>query len=344
MLISQIFSSISHKGWDDFFEPSIDYTMYSNTHQKLDANGDKSYYISFCYFISLDVEGAISIKDETYNNVKFLIDTSSFDKCGYHGPSGGTGSLCVNSENGECVQDRICSFGSKSIFAGVYCSIKLSQTSVLKNYLIDSTISSSSSNTYQGNGNIHLLYGETNMKSINISNSKLNSLSSYDISCRINSSVSLSTFSNNTSSGKEISYFGNYNGNFNFTISYCNYNDIKCDIFIWVNIYLYIINCSIYNNIINDLYFFQDNYQQFILVKGCYFDVSDPYTDGLVTITEGVDSTYPKNLHFPSSCSTESKPEVEITEPIQYQRHFKKIQRAQFLNVFENIWMSYLYR
>ena len=81
---------------------------------------------------------------------------------------------------------------------GVYCYIIISSTSPFKNYILDSTISSSG----EGNEKSHNLYlknGETNMRSINISYSKLSYINFYQITSNTNSNITHSTFSNSIS-------------------------------------------------------------------------------------------------------------------------------------------------
>ncbi|KAI5496325.1 hypothetical protein TVAGG3_0798390, partial [Trichomonas vaginalis G3] len=109
------------------------------------------------------------------------------------------GSLYVKINNGDCVQDRICSFGSKTVNElGVYCYILYEEDSTLKNYLLDSTMTSSGEDITQGEGTVCLICGETHMRSINISYSKLNDYCIYHVYSSFSSNVTLSTFSNNT--------------------------------------------------------------------------------------------------------------------------------------------------
>ena len=117
----------THLGWTDFFDSSIQYDSYENKSSSLDISVSKSYYISFCLFIYLNSTGAVRISDTSDNNLKFLVDASTFDKCEHKSDIGG--SLYINSKKGECIQDRICSFDSKSDDNGAYCSTKVSYTS-----------------------------------------------------------------------------------------------------------------------------------------------------------------------------------------------------------------------
>ena len=186
----------THLEWTDFFDSSIQYTLYSNKTEILNISAKNSYYISGCTFSDLDSAGAARISDTSDNNHKFLVDASTFDKCEHKSDIGG--SLYINSKKGECIQDRICSFGSKSSKMGVYCYIIISSTSPFKNYILDSTISSSG----EGNEKSHNLYlknGETNMRSINISYSKLSYINFYQITSNTNSNITHSTFSNSIS-------------------------------------------------------------------------------------------------------------------------------------------------
>ena len=164
------------------------------------------------------------------------------------------------------------------------------------------------------------------MKSINISNSKIKSWSSYHVTYITNSNVTYSTFSNNTSDGTETSHQGQQSTE--FKIVFCNYYKIKGKNMASSIRNIYFINCSFYANSITELYF--NAIADKIQVNKCYFDISDPSTSGLVTITESANSIYPENIHSHSSCSTELKldptEKLDLTENldlIQYKRYFK---------------------
>ena len=290
-----------HKEWEDFFSPSVEYTQYRNKNETLTPVPVKNYYVSLCHFIFLNETSAIRITDQAENDIKFLIDTSSFDKCGHIRESGG--SLYINFFNGECIQDRICSFGSTSSSSGAYCYILFDDEPTIRNYLIDSTITSSSI----GISNIYLHNGEINMKSINISNSEMSQDSIYKVESSSNSNVTLSTFSNNTSTNG--AFHSELSDPLEFKILFSNFINNKLYDLIFNNYYLYIINCSFYNNDIERRYFSNANSIQII---GCYIDSSNLDTGLGVNIVDEVSSKYPDNYHFPCTYSTELKHDILI--------------------------------
>ena len=202
---------------------------------------------------------------------------------------------------------------------GAYCSIKVSEESPFKNYLLDSTITSSGEENSKGRNNIYLINGKIKMKSINISYSKLLFTSIYTIYCTSNSNVTLSTFSNNTNAGNLYeAYHAGSSDSLEFKIFFCNYYENECDYFIACFYNLYINNCSFNKNNINGRYF-DANIQ--IKVKGCYFDISDPGTLGNVEITENVSSIYPENYHL-SSYKCNAKLKLKISK--QKEEKFNK--------------------
>ncbi|EAY08998.1 hypothetical protein TVAG_073640 [Trichomonas vaginalis G3] len=298
-----MFLSISHKEWDNFYNSSNEYTPYRNESKMLDNSSPNSYYVSLCLFIYLNQTGAIRITDETDKKLKFLIDTSSFYKCMHESDKGG--SLYISCTKGECIQDRICSFGSNTVTIGAYCYISVSEEYPFKNYLLDSTITSSGEENPKENSNIDLVNDETYMKSINISHSKLNYHSFYYVHYNSNSNGTLSTFSNNTSTEfKQVIHYGS-SDSIEFTILFCNYFENKCENFIDSQFNLYLNNCNFYKNNVKYNYFSTDGQMQ---VQGCYFDISDPVIAGLVTITENASSIYPENHHLNSGlCYAELK-------------------------------------
>ena len=133
----------------------------------------------------------------------------------------------MNTKYGECIQDRICSYGSNSPTFGAYCKVEstIFEATSLKNYFLDSTITLSGDENNNGQFNIYMMGGKINMKSINVSNSKLVYSSIYNIYCGNLSNVTYSTFSNNTSedifSGQ--AYHAGYQPqDFGFQIFLCN--------------------------------------------------------------------------------------------------------------------------
>ena len=141
-----------------------------------------------------------------------------------------------------------------------------------------------------------MINGKTNIKSINISYSKLSYNNFYTVYFSSNSSVTFSTFSNNTSKDTGGSEAWHLGSSLEFKILFCNYFENECYRLIWSGKNLYIINCSFYKNNIKTHYFYADSNR--IEVKGCYFDITDPGKYKSVTITGRVDSKYPENHHL----------------------------------------------
>ena len=292
-----MFLSISHKEWDNFYNSSNEYTPYRNESKMLDNSSPNSYYVSLCLFIYLNQTGAIRITDETDKKLKFLIDTSAFYKCMHESDKGG--SLYISCTKGECIQDRICSFGSNTVTIGAYCYISVSEEYPFKNYLLGSTITSSGEENPKGSRNVYLYNGEINIKSINISNSKLDGKSSYYVIYSSNSNTTLSTFSNNTDSYETSVVHTALSIIPEIKTIFCNYLENECRILISIyGINLFISNCSFISNNIKDSYFHSVSIK--IQVKGCFFDISDPDTIGSVIITENISSIYPENHHLSS--------------------------------------------
>ena len=243
------------------------------------------------------------------------------------------GSLYINFK-GECVQDRICSFGSNTIREGAYCYVLVSSSSQFKNHLLDSTITLSGEALPKYNSNIYLQYGETNMKFINISNSKLYRQSVYIIyGFSSDSNVTFSTFSNNTTTAEyyEIYHYGSSPLN-EFKILFCNYFENRCNCFIYSYYNFYINNCSFNKNIIREVYFF--TYKQF-QVEGCYFDISKPGTLGDVRIIKKVSSMYPENHHLSSGLCL-AKQKLEFPDEIKTKTYENKAKEKEKFKVKRN--------
>ncbi|EAY00372.1 hypothetical protein TVAG_407210 [Trichomonas vaginalis G3] len=244
------------------------------------------------------------------------------------------GSLYINLKKGECIQNRICSFGSRTLRQGVYCYVTVSSASPFKNYIFDSTITSSGYENEEGDSNIYLFNGEINLKSINISYSKLIFTNFYSLTPNSNSNITFSTFSNNwsPSNNYEAIHSGSFSASPEFTMLFCNFFENHCTSLILSYFKLYVINCSIYSNSIEMGIFEAGNDQ--IEVKGCYVQIYEPNNQiiGDVIITETVNEAYPQNLHFTSSCSTELKlPEEETKEKEEIKVDFK---RKNKFNIF----------
>ena len=322
-----------HKEWDEFFPSSINYTPFTNKTEYFNQNVYNSYYISFCLFICLNETGAVRITYSTSDKLKFLIETSLFDSCEHKSDEGG--SLYVNSNNCECVQNRICSYGSKSTNGGAYCCIMVSSSPAFKNYLINSTITLSGYETKNGRSNVYMEYGKINMKSINISYSKVRNKNYYYASCTSNSSITHSTFSNNTSTSdseynSEASHQGSEaspSNQFEFKIDYCNYIKNECYYLIFgYDVNIYINNCSFNKNGIKKIYFSPYTHNE-MQIKGCYFDIQDPAAQRPAAIIERVDSIYPTNQHLSSGlCLVNEKLNNEETvEGFNRNNKFRKL-------------------
>lgn len=308
--------SFSHHKWEDFFDSSVQYVSYANQEGRLDNKTTNCYYISHCLFNTLNSAGAIRIEDSTSNKLKFLVDTSSFNKCEHKTSEGG--SLYLISAHGEFIQDRICSFGSKSENGGAYCYVKISSARPFRNYLLDSTITSSGDESNKGFYNLYLYNGEVFMRSINISFSKLSYRNFYQIYCHSDSNITLSTFSNNTSTfANSYEAFHTGSSSLKFKIRFCNYFENSCNWLIGIDYDLLILNCSFSNNNVKTKYFSVNNDKR-IQLKGCYLDNPEPKTSGSFTMMEGKSYIYPDNHHLSSKfCLAKIKLEFPTKAPIR---------------------------
>ena len=112
--------------------------MYQST--KLDAR-EYNYHVSSCNFDSVNTQGSVHL--ETNNTaIKFLIETTLFNNCSNTANGG-----CISYiQEGEFIQDRICSYSSRidsEYDYGVYCFIHVTNLSEFKNFIHDSSISKS---------------------------------------------------------------------------------------------------------------------------------------------------------------------------------------------------------
>lgn len=232
----------SHHEWKDFYDSSIQYISYKSKSENLDIVAEQSYYISRCLFISHNTVGAVRITDTESDRLKFLIETSIVHKCGHINDKGG--SVYIKLNKGECIQYRICSFGSDSSGSGAYCEIWVSTSSPYINNVLDSTITASGDENNKGFNNVDLIYGKINIKSINISYSKLKIRNFYYCKCSYSSNISYSTFSNCLSistTSSEASHEGtSYSPK--YQIFFCHYFKNECHILIGTYNNLYINN------------------------------------------------------------------------------------------------------
>ena len=178
--------------------------QYQAQSQKLSAQ-EQNYYISSCYFGKSNTKGSIYLST-TKNTIKFLVDTTTFTNCSNNGEGG-----CIYyGTEGQFVQDRICSFSLKVNSwktEGVYCKIDVSDSNSYKNYIYASSISKSGDESFLGMNTLYLINGQIQIKSINISFSKIYCRDFYyAFSYSSGSNSSFSTFTNSTS-GSTINYY-----------------------------------------------------------------------------------------------------------------------------------------
>ena len=175
--------------------------------------------------------------------------------------------------------------------------------------------------------------GEINIKSINISYSKLGYRNLYEVYFSSNSSITLSTFSNNTStSGNSEAGHQGSSDSIEFKILYCNYFKNECHRLIFSTKNLYIINCSFNKNTINVYYFYASSNR--LEVKSCYFDISDPSKGENVTIIESVDSIYPENSHLSTGLCF-AKLKLEFSKEFKVNK--KRKNKFNFLVIFVSL-------
>ena len=303
-----------HGDWTEFYPNSQTYEKYTNNNSKLEAK-ENSYYVSSCFFTQVNTKGSIYLYTKK-NTIKFLIDTTTFNNCSNNQAGG-----CIfYSQEGEFVQDRVCSFASKvnSLYThGVYCKIDVSNSNTYKNYIYDSSISKSlDEHKDVGWNNLYLINGQIEIKSINISFSKLWRRDFYEIdSVSKGSNCSFSTFSNsNGISGNPK--FCHLNSQENFEIRNCNIlNNIG--ILLWAeSAPFYIKNCSFINNNDNNKYYFYGN----ITLDGCFIDNKSPKTkEGTVIFINNITNEF---IHKFSHFSTAN---CLADIPIQHTKHISSL-------------------
>ena len=117
----------THEDWTEFYPSTETYEKYTNNHSKLTAK-QSSYYISSCFFTQVNAQSSVYLVTKKHS-IKFLIDTTTFNNCS----STGCGGCIFYQEEGEFVQDRVCSFASRVSsydFEGAYCKIDVSENNI----------------------------------------------------------------------------------------------------------------------------------------------------------------------------------------------------------------------
>lgn len=227
--------------WAEFYL-TASHQKYINERTRL-KGAQTSYYVSFCQFINQNTNGAIYFSSAS-KDTKLLTEDSFFSNCFLH-----------FEQNGQCVQNRICSFKSKVVnnsCHGAHCFVDVSETSPFQNKIIDSSISNSGDKI--GYSNMHCLNGALTIASTNVSYADIYE---YEVCYmpRINSDslIQFSTFSNNFQTvSSSCSYFES-TSNANHNIKSCNYLNnrgghtlIGCS-----NLILYASNCNFDNNTVS---------------------------------------------------------------------------------------------
>lgn len=263
------FNLFAFSDWSDFYNKPADET-YIKKSSRL-TGSQSSYFVSFCKFINQTTIGAISFST-TSTSTNFLVEDSLFSGCS----STGNGGSLLFEKDGQCAQNRICSFESKieqDNSYGAYCHADVSENSPFHNKITDSSISKTGDQ--QGIATIDCLNGAANISSINVSHTNINYLHGcYLQSINSDSILFFSTFANNTQ--KTLSSTAAFYGSSStpsMQIKYCNYlnNNVTHTTIGCNNLNSLIFNCNFVNNINSDRTFYHSGSGS-ETVDHCYFD------------------------------------------------------------------------
>lgn len=212
--------------WSDFYT-SDTYETRENNNTRLSATS-ASYYIRYSTLDDFN-NRAIEFLSTTASTC-LLIEDILLSKC-YNNDVAGA---LFFENNGQCVQNRVCSYQSKTNSnseekGGTYCFIDVSSSSPYQNKIIESSIVETGFKTGKGHASIYLNNGAVNITSVNES-------STYTFSYCIHKINNI----NDKSCVKFCSYVDNnqiYTG-YSTAIHYSSITDIE----------LYIQNCNFKNN------------------------------------------------------------------------------------------------
>lgn len=306
---------------DDFYQSSVNPQRYESKSSELKPPSPQSYYVFLCFFFELIKNGAIYISGDT-NNPKLLVDKASFTSC--KSTSDG-GSLFFSSTTGECVQSKICSFGSNvnSLDTyGAYSKTIVSTNTGSKNYVEESTISSAGNINNYGYGTIFFNSGDVIMKSNNISKNNIyNDAFYYVTNGNSNFNNSFSTFSNNTcTSSWSADHFGS-----DKYIYFCNiFHNKGTGGLIGSSSNTILYNCSFINNVMSGAYLHGSP----MTCYNCYID-QQSFSSYRLTLINRISSEFRNSLSHISTglCEADfpliySIDQVKSKEEIYINFHF----------------------
>lgn len=261
--------------WNEFYS-TVPEAESLSAKKNEEVRRTSSYYITNCYFGHFTSTSIIFTS--TSSDTRVLTEETVFTNNTNDGNSDG-GSFLFSSE-GQCVQNRICSFQSclpikSESYKGIYCCVNVSSSTDAKNFIIDSSVAESGKSKKEGNKNVILINGQQSIETLNISKSSVYYRSLYELNnIATDSNVSFCSFVNNTAiSNWACSHSGDkarvvY-------IKFCNFQQNKGSSRL-IGTYgpsLSISNCSILQNKFET--FSRSGDINYILVDQCFLDRSD---------------------------------------------------------------------
>lgn len=295
------------RGWNDYFRGST-FETYSHKRTRLSASAT-SYYVFYSKFILLKNRSIEFLS--TAPDTCLLLEDDAFSQCSNDNIAG----VILFESKGQCVQNRICSYQSKTNTdiekkGGIYCFICVSSSENCQNKIIDSSIVETGDNTNIGHANIYLYNGETSLYSINESHASTNAYSFHRIeNISTESDIKFSTFANNNHVNSQCSntHYTAANYKIVFNIKNCNFKNNSG--------HLRILNCHGMTTFITSCLFIGNKGNNFTLghvwggsitVDKCYFD-EYKVSEGPITINSTLENPFDQVLFHLSTfiCNAE---------------------------------------
>lgn len=202
-------------------------------------------------------------------------------------------------QEGQCVQNKICSYKSKANSNGVYCYVDVSQNSPNSNKIISSTITESGAGTNSGTGTFYFLNGVINISLTNESNSAVLKHSiCYVISINSDSIVKYSTFAENKHqlSGQATAFHQGASTSVKFNINSCNYlNNIGThSIICFHGLTTNVSNCNFIGNQIIEFTFYSSSP---MTISDSYIDYLKSTSGTIIIMQNTLKNEINLNLH-----------------------------------------------
>ena len=185
--------TIQCQGWDDFFEGKTINEEHNESSKFITLSGNA--HVHNCIFSNMFYDGKGScVNKDSGAEICLLIEWSSFTNCSSTNIGG---AICFR-YNGEAVLQFVCSVNCSTTKDGQLCFITVSNIETNKNFIIDSTITSTNT---QGDYTLDHQRGKMVCYGTNVSNNKVSGISGlYIANPTVSSSVAYSSFRNNNSS------------------------------------------------------------------------------------------------------------------------------------------------